>query len=118
MNVSGRRLWPLAVLLHLGDSLLTFIGIEILKITAESSPLASWVHQHAILFDVGASYPILAGLLIHKAVILLPILLLWRFYPSVGNIGPDPWRSVIPTVVALRGLYLVAVNAEILVSVL
>lgn len=92
-------LWALAVAVYgLGDTGLTIVVLELGGY--EANPVA-----RALLTQLGY-----AGLVLQKVVAFALLLLCWRYYPTVGDRSPDPWRLVVPAVPFLRGLQLVAIH--------
>ncbi|WP_123535563.1 hypothetical protein [Halosimplex salinum] len=51
-----------------------------------------------------------AGLVVQKGAAITLLALVWRYYPTVGGLSADPWRLVVPTLAAARGLHLVAIH--------
>lgn len=58
------------------------------------------------------------GLLLNKMLVVALCWALWRVYPSVGDIGPDPFRLVIPGLMAARGAWLVVHNLGVIAMLL
>jgi len=52
------------------------------------------------------------GLAVQKGIAVALLALIWRYYPTVGTLPADPWRLVVPTIAAARGLQLVLIHAS------
>lgn len=99
--------WVLAVVFYgLGDTGTSIVSLELGGI--EVSPVPR-------LFLETLGY---LGLVVNKALVIGLCWAVWRFYPSVGGIGPDPFRLVVPALLAARGAWLVVHNAGVIASLL
>ena len=95
--------WAAAVVFYaVGDTSTTIVSLELGGL--EASPVPRW-----FLETMGY-----AGLVLNKALVVGACWLVWRFYPSVGGIGPDPFRLAIPALMAARGVWLVANNLSVI----
>ncbi|MFB6139707.1 MAG: hypothetical protein ABEJ26_04650 [Halosimplex sp.] len=91
--------WGLALACYaLGDTGLTTLVLALGGF--EGNPVA-----RAFLEALG--YP---GLAVQKALAVAALVAVWRHYPTVGGRSADPWRLMVPTVAAARGLQLVAIH--------
>jgi hypothetical protein len=94
-------LWGLVVGLYaLGDTGLTTVVLELGGF--EANPVAR-------AFFETAGY---AGLVVQKALAVGILWAIWRYYPTVGDLSPDPWRLVVPAIAAARGGQLVALHLQ------
>lgn len=99
--------WVAAIALYgFGDTATSIVSLELGGL--EASPVPR-------MFLKALGY---LGLVLNKALVLGVCWLFWRGYPSVGGIGPDPYRMVIPALLAVRGAFLVANNATVIASLL
>lgn len=99
--------WVAAVLLYgFGDTGTTIVSLELGGL--EASPVPR-------MFLEALGY---AGLVLNKALVIGLCWLVWRFYPSVGGIGPDPFRLAVPALLAARGVWLVVHNAGVIATLL
>ncbi|WP_135364987.1 hypothetical protein [Halosimplex halophilum] len=93
--------WALALLAYaVGDTGLTTVVLALGGF--EANPVA-----RAFLAHLGY-----AGLVVQKSLAVALLAGIWRYYPTVGDMPRDPWRLVVPTVAAARGLQLVAVHVS------
>ncbi|ELZ28908.1 hypothetical protein C475_04701 [Halosimplex carlsbadense 2-9-1] len=93
--------WALALVVYaLGDTGLTTAVLALGGF--EANPVA-----RAFLAHLGY-----AGLVVQKGLAVALLVGIWRYYPTVGGRSRDPWRLVVPTVAAARGLQLVAIHVS------
>jgi len=93
--------WALALVVYaLGDTGLTTVVLALGGF--EASPVA-----RAFLAHLGY-----AGLVVQKGLAVAVLVGIWRYYPTVGDRSRDPWRLIVPTVAAARGLQLVAIHVS------
>jgi|GEM_PF-1464176 len=93
--------WTLALLVYaLGDTGLTTVVLALGGF--EANPVAR-------VFLAHLGY---AGLVVQKGLAVGLLVGIWRYYPTVGDLSRDPWRLVVPTVAAARGLQLVAIHVS------
>lgn len=52
------------------------------------------------------------GLAVQKGLAVGLLAVLWRYYPTVGDVSADPWRLMVPTIAAARGLQLVVIHVS------
>lgn len=98
-----RVAWGLGLLLYaVGDTGTTLVSLSLGGI--EQAALAAW-------FLETFGY---LGLVLHKLIAVALVAALWRWYPTVGGIGPDPYRLVIPLAMILRGAWLVGNNLNVI----
>lgn len=94
-------LWSCTVLFYgLGDTGLTMVVHQLGGF--EVNPVAR-------SFLRTAGY---AGLVVQKTLVLGVLAALWRYYPTVGDLSPDPWRLIVPILAATRGAYLVSIHVH------
>jgi hypothetical protein len=92
-------LWELALVVYvLGDTGLTTVVLSLGGF--EASPVA-----RAFLSTLGY-----AGLVVQKELALGLVAVVWTYYPTIGDISPDPWRLVVPAILVARGAQLVAIH--------
>lgn len=95
--------WVFAVAFYaFGDTGSTIVSMQLGGI--EDAVVAAW------FYDV-AGY---LGLVVNKLLVVGVCWLAWRHYPSVGSVGPDPYRLVIPVLMGVRGVWLVANNVSVI----
>jgi GNAT superfamily N-acetyltransferase len=93
--------WALALVVYvLGDTGLTTVVLALGGF--EANPIARTFLAHL-------GY---AGLVVQKGLAVALLVGIWRYYPTVGGRSRDPWRLVVPTVAAARGLQLVAIHVS------
>ncbi|QPV61225.1 hypothetical protein I7X12_10610 [Halosimplex litoreum] len=93
--------WALALVVYaVGDTGLTTVVLALGGF--EANPIA-----RAFLATLG--YP---GLVVQKGLAVALLVGIWRYYPTVGDASRDPWRLVVPTIAAARGLQLVAIHVS------
>lgn len=99
--------WGVVVVFYaLGDTGLTTLVLAMGGF--EMNPVA-----RAFIETLG--YP---GLVVQKALAAGLLVGCWRYYPTVGEFSADPWRLVVPTIAAARGLQLVAIHVSNLIVLL
>jgi len=93
--------WALALACYaVGDTGLTTVVLALGGF--EANPVA-----RAFLAHLGY-----AGLVVQKGLAVALLAGVWRYYPTVGGHSRDPWRLVVPTVAAARGLQLIAIHCS------
>lgn len=99
--------WIAAVALYcVGDTGTTIVSMELGGIETSMVPL--WFYQ---------TFGYL-GFVLNKLLVLSVCWVAWRFYPSVGRIGPDPYRLVIPVLLVGRGAWLLHNNVSVITALL
>jgi len=94
-------LWGLVVGLYaVGDTGLTTVVLELGGF--EANPIGR-------AFVGVAGY---AGLVVQKALAVGILWAVWRYYPTVGDFSPDPWRLIVPAIAAFRGGQLVVLHVQ------
>lgn len=117
----ARGLWIAAIAAHLVDSALTWVFVDLLGLTFEAAPVAGALHREILALGLPVGLELVAvalGYLVTKIVPLSIAWLTYRNFPSVGEIGPDPYRLAIPAVVLGLGLRVVAINVVVDLRVL
>lgn len=98
-RLAAVALWQLVLVFYVvGDTGLTAVVLELGGY--EASPVA-----RAFVDALGY-----VGLVVQKALVLVVLGLLWRYYPAIGVDSPDPWRLVVPAIPVLRGIQLVGIH--------
>jgi len=93
--------WALALVVYaVGDTGLTTVVLALGGF--EANPVAR-------VFLAHLGY---AGLVVQKSLAVGLLAGIWRYYPTVGGHSRDPWRLVVPTVAAARGLQLIAIHCS------
>lgn len=97
--------WAAAIIFYgFGDTGTSIVSMQLGGI--EASPIPLW-------FYTQLGY---LGLAINKLLVIAICWLAWHWYPSLGDIGPDPYRLVIPILMTARGAWLVANNVDVILS--
>jgi hypothetical protein len=99
--------WAAALAFYVaGDTGSTIVSLELGGF--ESAVVAGWFLE---------SFGYL-GLVLNKLLVVGVCWLLWRRYPSVAGVGPDPFRLVIPVVMLARGVWLTVHNVGVVAALL
>lgn len=97
--------WLAAVALYcVGDTGTTIVSMELGGF--EASPIPLWFYQ-----TLGY-----VGLVLNKLLVVGLCWVAWRLYPSIGDIGPDPYRLAIPLLMVGRGAWLVLNNVSVIAA--
>lgn len=97
-----------ALSLHLLDVYAT-VGLVVVGPYYEAAAVASIV---LALGDAAGWIGQAVGLLLLKAGVLSVAGVAWALYPSIGGVGPRPFRAALPAVALVRGSWLLAEHAE------
>lgn len=98
-------MWVAAVVCYVaGDTGTTIVSLSLGGI--EAAPVAGW------FLEIGGY----AGLVANKALVVSVCVVVWRLYPSIGAVGPDPFRLVIPAAMIVRGLWLTTHNLTVIAA--
>lgn len=97
--------WIAAIALYaVGDTGTSVLSMQLGGI--ETSPIPLWFYEQL-------GY---VGLVVNKLLVVGVCWLVWRYYPSIGGVGPDPYRLFIPLIMTGRGAWLVHNNASVITA--
>lgn len=112
----ARGLWIAAIATHLMDSAMTWLFVDVLELTFEAAPVAAMLHRQVLALALPAALELVLLAAMYLSTKIVPLSVAWltyRHFPSVGDVGPDPYRLAIPAVVLVLGLRVVAINVVV-----